>query len=165
VCPPGGSVTRNGCFSPILASLGTSGTDAVEAPGQNSQSVMPKGAALQWSSVDHPMSSNAQLALTGRNEREYLTQSHPARDPTPHPCRRCVPRRSISAQSGCGQAAPHRRSQQARHARWAPAEAIRKAMGGRTFPRTGSVAAPDPRPMGVLPFGQLACLIILFRRF
>ena len=42
-------------------------------------------------------------------------------------------------------------SQQARHARWAPAEAIRKAMGGRTFLRMGSVAAPDPRPMGVLP--------------
>ena len=42
--------------------------------------------------------------------------------------------------------APHRsKSQQARHARWAPAEAIRKAIGGRTFLRVGSVAAPDPR--------------------
>jgi hypothetical protein len=37
-------------------------------------------------------------------------------------------------------------SQQARHARWAPAEAIRKALL-----RVGSEAAPDPLPMGVLP--------------
>jgi hypothetical protein len=48
--------------------------------------------------------------------------------------------------------APHRsNSQQACHARWTPAEAIRKAVGGRALLRMGSMAASHPRPMGVLP--------------
>ena len=42
-------------------------------------------------------------------------------------------------------------SQQARHPRWTPAAAIRKAMGGRALLRMGSMAASHPRPMGVLP--------------
>jgi hypothetical protein len=53
------------------------------------------------------------LLLSGRalaaDSHQQSARAHPARDPTPHPCRRCIPRRSIRAQSGRGQAAPHRR--------------------------------------------------------
>jgi hypothetical protein len=37
------------------------------------------------------------------------------------------------------------------HTRWTPAEAIRKAVGGRALLRVGSMAASHPRSVGVLP--------------
>jgi hypothetical protein len=48
--------------------------------------------------------------------------------------------------------APHRSNRSKTcHTRWTPAEAIRKAVGGRALLRMGPMAASHPRPMGVLP--------------